>query len=167
LFPSTSEDNVSEFTESHRSRFILHEELIMSFDTRLKYLRVALNFFGFFFLAALGPLMLGLWPSGWTWGVDQGHSHYTLMIIAMYAVLGWFLLLAARKPQAYSAIIWYTVWSSVLHGIIMAVQAYIDPAERRHFLGDIPGLFIVAIVLGYLMPRNADFDQQMAKSTRG
>lgn len=139
----------------------------MSFDTRLKYLRVALNLFGFFFLVVLAPLMLGLWPSGWTWGVDQGYSHYPLMIIAMYSVLGGFLLLAARKPQAYGAIIWYTVWSSVLHGAVMAVQAYIDPAERGHFLGDIPGLFIVAIVLGYLMPRNADFDQQMTKSTRG
>ncbi|SFU52621.1 DUF6632 domain-containing protein [Nitrosospira multiformis] len=96
--------------------------------------------------------MLGLWPSGWTWGVDQGHSHYTLMIIVMYAVLRLFLLLAARKPQAYSAIIWYTIWSSVLHDALMAVQAYIDPAERGHFLGDVPGLFIVAIVLGYLMP---------------
>lgn len=92
----------------------------MSFDTRLKYLRVALNLFGFFFLVVLAPLILGLWPSGWTWGVDQGYSHYALMIIAMYAVLGGFLLLAARKPQAYSAIIWYTVWSSVLHGVVMA-----------------------------------------------
>ncbi|SES73559.1 hypothetical protein SAMN05216412_101414 [Nitrosospira multiformis] len=69
----------------------------MSFDTRLKYLRIALNLFGFFFLIVLAPLMLGLWPSGWTWGVDQGHSHYALMIIAMYAVLRGFLLLAARR----------------------------------------------------------------------
>ncbi|MCC2681424.1 MAG: hypothetical protein K0S36_988 [Nitrosospira multiformis] len=162
----TLEDEASELTEARRSRFILHEELIMSFDTRLKYLRVALNLFGFFFLVVLAPLMLGLWPSGWTWGVDQGYSHYPLMIIAMYAVLGGFLLLAARKPQAYSAIIWYTVWSSVLHGVVMAVQAYIDPAERGHFLGDIPGLFIVAIVLGYLMPRNADFEHRKTVEPR-
>ena len=136
----------------------------MSFDTRLKYLRVALNLFGFFFLAVLAPLMLGLWPSGW--GVNQGYSHYPLMIIAMYSVLGGFLLLAGRKPQVYSAIIWYTVWSSVLHGVVMAVQAYIDPAERGHFLGDIPGLFIVAIVLGYLMPRNADFEHRKTVEPR-
>ncbi len=132
----------------------------MSFEVRLKYLRVALTIFGIFFLVILGPLMLGLWPSGWTWGVQHGHSHYTLMIIAMYAVLGAFLLLATRKPQAYSAVIWYTVWSSVLHGAVMAVQAYVDHVERGHFLGDVPGLFIVAISLGYLMPRNAEFEAQ-------
>jgi hypothetical protein len=49
------------------------------------------------------------------------------------------------------------VWSSVAHGAVMAVQAYMDHAERGHFIGDIPGLFIVALVLAYLMPRDAAF----------
>jgi uncharacterized protein DUF6632 len=33
------------------------------------------------------------WPSGWSWG--QGHSHYLMMILGLYATLGVFLLLAA------------------------------------------------------------------------
>ncbi|SFU52633.1 hypothetical protein SAMN05216417_10623 [Nitrosospira multiformis] len=51
----TWEEETLEFTESRRPRLILHEELIMSFDTRLKYLRIALNLFGIFFLVVLGP----------------------------------------------------------------------------------------------------------------
>jgi len=42
------------------------------------------------------------------------------------------------------------VWSSVVHGAIMAVQSM--PAEHhRHLLGDVPALFLVAIVLGALL----------------
>jgi hypothetical protein len=129
----------------------------MDFGLRLKFLRIALTVFGLIFVFAVGPLMLSLWPSGWAWGAEHGHSHYSLMIIAIYAVLGIFLLLAARKPRQYGAIVWFTVWSSVLHGAVMAIQAYVDPAERGHFLGDIPGILIVAAVLAYLMPRDAQF----------
>jgi hypothetical protein len=39
----------------------------------------------------------------------------------------------------------------VVHGVIMAVQALADPDERGHLVGDVPALFIVAIVLGVLM----------------
>lgn len=35
----------------------------------------------------------------------------------------------------------------------MAVQAVIDPTERGHLSGDVPALFIVAIVLALLTPR--------------
>jgi len=134
----------------------------MRFETRLKSLRIALYAFGLTFLFGVGPLMLSLWPSGWAWGAEYGHphySHYSLMIIAIYAVLGIFLLLAARKPRQYGAIVWFTVWSSVLHGAVMAVQAFFDTAERAHFLGDIPAIFIVAAVLAYLMPRDAEFER--------
>jgi len=42
------------------------------------------------------------------------------------------------------------VWSSVVHGAIMAVQSM--PAEHHgHLLGDVPALFLVAIVLGGLL----------------
>jgi hypothetical protein len=39
----------------------------------------------------------------------------------------------------------------VVHGVIMAWQAFSDAAERGHLLGDVPALFLVAIVLGALM----------------
>jgi hypothetical protein len=120
----------------------------MSAASRLLYLRIALIVIGLTFIFGIYPLSI-VWPSGWTWG--QGHSHYLMMIIGIYATLGVFLLMAARDPDAHKSIIWFTVWSSVVHGAIMALQALGDPAERGHLLADVPALFLIAIVLGVLM----------------
>jgi len=76
-----------------------------------------------------------------------------MMIIGVYATLGVFLLIAARNPYAHKSLIWFTVWSSVVHAAIMAVQALSDPAERGHLVGDVPALILVAIVLAVLTPR--------------
>jgi hypothetical protein len=124
----------------------------MSDANRLLYLRIALIAVGLTFI--FGIYILGIvWPSGWTWG--HGHSHYLLMIIGMYATLGVFLLMASRDPYAYKSIIWFTVWSSVVHGAIMTAQSFNDAAERGHLIADVPALFIVALVLAVLMPRTA------------
>ena len=113
-------------------------------------LRISLIAVGLVFIFGIYPLSI-VWPSGWTWG--HGHSHYLLMIVGVYATLGVFLLLASRDPQAHSSLIWFTVWSSVVHAVIMAVQSLADPMERGHLIADVPALFIVALVLGVLMVR--------------
>jgi len=117
-----------------------------------RLLRIALIAVGLVFIFGIYPLGI-VWPSGWTWG--HGHSHYLMMIVGVYATLGVFLLLASRDPQAYSSVIWFTVWSSVVHGVIMAVQSFTDPMERGHLIADVPALLIVAAVLGVLMSRTA------------
>lgn len=116
---------------------------------RGKYLQGALFVFGVIALL-LYPLML-LWPSGWAW--TPGQHEYEQMIIGIYATLGVFLIRASRDPEAHLSLIWFTVWSSVVHGGIMGVQAIVDPTERGHLLGDVPALFLVAIVLALLTPR--------------
>ena len=122
----------------------------MSDANRLLFLRIALIIIGLTFI--FGIYTLGIaWPSGWAWG--QGHSHYLMMIIGVYATLGVFLLIAARDPYAHKSIIWFTVWSSAVHAAIMCVQALTDTAERGHLVGDVPALFLVAIILAVLMPR--------------
>jgi uncharacterized protein DUF6632 len=122
----------------------------MSDANRLFLLRIALIVVGLTFI--FGIYTLGIvWPSGWTWG--QGHSHYLMMIIGVYATLGVFLLIASQDPYAHKDIIWFTVWSSVVHAAIMGVQSFNDPAERGHLLGDVPALLLVAIILALLMPR--------------
>lgn len=119
---------------------------------RLKYLRIALVVVGVIATAGFYPLML-VWPSGWAW--QAGYSEYPAMIVGIYATLGIFLIRAARDPLAHLSLIWFTVWSSVVHGSIMAVQSFAHPAHRAHLLGDVPALFIVAIVLAALTPRKA------------
>ncbi len=121
----------------------------MGVQTRLRYLRIALIIFGLIFLLGLYPLMK-FWPSGWVW--IPGQSEYEQMILGVYATLGVFLLMASRNPMEHRSLIWFTVWSSVVHGGIMFVQAVQDPRDFYHLFGDVPALFIIAIVLAIFMP---------------
>lgn len=116
-----------------------------------RYLRIALVVVGIAFLL-IYPLTK-IWPSGWVWQPDQSES--LQMIIGVYATLGIFLLWAARKPADHLSLIWFTIWSSLVHGLIMAVQAATDPAERGHLVGDVPAMILVAIVLAFLASREA------------
>jgi len=121
----------------------------MHASQRLSYLRVVLVAAGIACLAFY-PLML-VWPSGWTW--HTGHSDYPLMMVGIYATLGVFLILAARHPYANLSLIWFTVWSSIVHAGIMAVQAMTEPGRMGHLVGDVPALLIVAAALTVLTPR--------------
>jgi len=128
-------------------------------DTRLRYLRIALVAVGLIFTLGIYPLTI-LWPDGWTW--HTGHSDYIWMILGVYATLGIFLILAARNPQEHASLIWFTVWSSVVHAVVMAAEAIMQPMHVGHLLGDVPALLIVAVLLAVLMPRRAAVPTSMA-----
>jgi len=123
----------------------------MASATHLGPLRVALVLIGIVFIFGVYPLTI-LWPSGWIWHMS-GHSTYLQMILGIYATLGVFLLLAARNPLKHLSLIWFTVWSSFVHGGIMAVQSLVYPEHRGHLLGDVPALLLIAVVLTFLTPR--------------
>src|SRR5512143_573832 len=127
------------------------KENIMTDTTRMKYLRVALVVVGVLCML-LYPLML-VWPSGFAWPNVQ--SDYAMMMAGIYATLGVFLLLAARKPLANLSLIWFAVWSSIVHAGIMAIQALTNSQNVGHLLGDVPALLIIAAVLAVLTPRHA------------
>ena len=119
---------------------------------RIRYLRFALLLVGLVFLFGVYPLTI-VWPSGWAW--HTGQSEYLQMILAIYATLGVFLMLASHDPLAHRSLIWFTVWSSVVHGAVMAVQAVVYPQHIGHLWGDVAALFVVAGVLAFLMPRRS------------
>ncbi len=123
----------------------------MNTADRVKFLRIALIVFGLIFLVGVYPLTI-VWPEGWAWH-HTGQSMYLQMILGIYATLGVFLLIASRDPLANRSLIWCAVWSSIVHGGIMAVQAIVYPEHRGHLLGDVPALLIVAVALAFLMPR--------------
>ena len=124
----------------------------MDASTRLRYLRIALRVVGLICLVGFYPLTV-VWPSGWAW--HSGQSHYLQMIIGIYATLGVFLLLAAKDPTRHLSLISFTIWSSIVHGLIMAVQSIANPEHIGHLYGDVPALLLVAAVLGYLCPTAA------------
>ena len=136
----------------------------MKDENRMKYLKIALVCFGIIAIVGVYPLVF-IWPSGFAWH-GEGHNLYMDMIVGIYATLGVFLIRAARNPLAHLSLIWFTVWSSIVHGGIMTVQAIVYPQHIGHLLGDVPTLFIIAIVLGVLTPwdeKAIKMQQQMTK----
>jgi hypothetical protein len=117
----------------------------------VKALRAALVVIGVIFVIGVYPLTI-LWPAGWIWH-SGGHSDYLQMILGIYLTLGVFLILAARNPFENLSLIWFTVWSSAIHAVIMAAQAWGEPEQHGHLLGDVPALFLIAIVLAVLTLR--------------
>ncbi len=118
--------------------------------SRHQLLQAALVLFGVIF-CLIYPLAM-LWPSGWAWHEGPpASSHYFMMIVGVYATLGLFLIRAARDPAANRSLIEFTIWSSVVHAAIMAVQSYTDPMRMGHLTGDVPALVLVAVVLGVLL----------------
>jgi len=113
------------------------------------YLQIALIIIGIVFISVY-PLMQ-LWPSGWVWWPRQ--YEYEQMMIGVYGTLGIFLIWASRHPESHLSLIWFTFWSSVIHGTIMGVQAIADSAERAHLVGDVAALWLAVILLGWLTPR--------------
>jgi hypothetical protein len=115
-----------------------------------KLLQLALAVFGVIFLLVY-PIAV-VWPSGWIWHAGSAHhSEYFMMIVGIYGTLGVFLLNAARNPQSNLSLIWFTVWSSVVHAAIMTVQSLSGEHHLGHLWGDVPALLLVAIVLSALV----------------
>ncbi len=125
----------------------------MNIDERLRYLRVALNVVGVIFIVGIFAMMQ-IWPDGWSWTPRQ--HEYEQMIMGVYATLGIFLIRAAKDPLANLSLIWFTIWSSLIHAVIMLIQGIVDESERANLIGDVPALLVVAAVLWWLVPKTAE-----------
>ena len=117
---------------------------------RERLLRAVLIGVGLIALAGVYPLMQ-LWPTGWRW--QPYHPPYEHMIIAVYAVLGLFLLIAARQPERHRTLILFAGWSSLAHGIVMGIDALRTATERGHLVADVPALLVAGALLLILRPR--------------
>lgn len=122
----------------------------MTEANRQSHLQFALRVLGAVLVLGFYPLTK-VWPSGWIW--HTGQSNYIEMMIGLYATLGVFVWRAARDPVRHLSLISFTLWSSLVHGTIMAVQAVMHPVHRSHLVGDVPALLLAAAVLGWLSPR--------------
>lgn len=116
-----------------------------------KLLQVALAAFGAICLL-LYPLAV-VWPSGWAWHAGAPYeSEYFMMIVGLYATLGVFLLNASRNPRANVSLIWFAVFSSLVHAVVMAVQSFAHGGHHMgHLWADVPALILMGVVLAALM----------------
>ena len=68
-------------------------------------------------------------------------------------ILGVVRMLAARDPTANRSLIWLAIWSTVVRGVIMAIQSLADYDCLDHLWGDVATPIAVAAVLAALTPR--------------
>lgn len=73
------------------------------------------------------------------------------MMLSVYATLGIFLLLAARKPSANRSLIAFTAWSSLVHAALMGGQALRNLIARGELWG-VGALAVIGVSLIVLAP---------------
>ena len=130
----------------------------MSTELKDTLLKIALTAFGVVFVL-IYPLGM-VWPSGWVWHGGQG-QYYLQMICGVYAVLGVFLIAAARNPSAHRSLIAFTAWSSFAHASVMAVQAYLGFIARHELLG-VATFVVIGVALIALAPTKQSTERTMA-----
>lgn len=109
--------------------------------TRERVLKVLLALVGLFFVAGIYPLLTSI-PQ------HQQSDYGDQMMLAVYFVLGIFLLLAVRRPAAHRSLIAFTGWGTLAHDAVMAVQAHQEGQLRSELLPLILfALFCIALIV--------------------
>jgi hypothetical protein len=73
------------------------------------------------------------------------------MMLSVYVTLGIFLLLASRNPSANRSLIAFTAWSSFVHAMLMAGQAFARLIARGELIGSAV-LVVIGVALIALAP---------------
>ena len=73
------------------------------------------------------------------------------MMLSLYVTLGIFLLLASRNPPANRSLIAFTAWSSFVHAMLMAGQAFANLIARGELIGSAV-LVVIGVALIALAP---------------
>ena len=107
---------------------------------RERTLKVVLIVVGLIFCALAYPLIIF---------VKQAPA--LAMQFSVYVTLGIFLLLASRNPSANRSLIAFTAWSSFVHAILMAGQAFAGLIARGELIGSAV-LVVIGIALIVLAP---------------
>src|ERR1700761_2269009 len=111
---------------------------------RIRILKALLILGGLFFIAGIYPLLTSI-PQ------HQQSDYGDQMMLAVYFVLGVFLLLAVRRPSMHRSLIAFTGWGTLAHDAIMAVQAY-QLKQLRSELIPLIAIAVLCIALIALVP---------------
>ncbi len=112
---------------------------------RERALKIVLVLVGLLFTAAVIPTYSGIR------GADPNTGD--TMLMAIYATLGVFLLLAVRKPAAYRSVIAFAAWSSFAHAVTMGWLGFEMPPLKAGFIGGSVILVLIGITLLALLPK--------------
>ena len=83
------------------------------------------------------------------------------MMFSVYVILGIFLLFASRNPSANRSLIAFTAWSSFVHAVLMAGQAFAGLIARGELIGSV-ALVAIGIALIVLAPAKQSIERLSA-----
>ena len=83
------------------------------------------------------------------------------MQFSVYVTLGIFLLFASRNPSANRSLIAFTAWSSFVHAMLMAGQAFAKLIARGELIGSAV-LIVIGVALIALAPGKKTVEQVSA-----
>jgi hypothetical protein len=86
------------------------------------------------------------------------------MQFSVYVTLGIFLLFASRNPSANRSLIAFTAWSSFVHAMLMAGQAFARLIARGELIGSAV-LVVIGIALIVLAPARKSVERLSAPVT--
>ena len=107
---------------------------------RERILKIVLMLVGLLLTALIYPLVLF---------VKQAPA--LAMSFSVYVTLGIFLLFASRNPSANRSLIAFTAWSSFVHAMLMAGQAFAGLVARGELIGSAV-LVVIGVALIALAP---------------
>jgi len=84
------------------------------------------------------------------------------MMFSVYVTLGIFLLFASRRPSANRTLIAFTAWSSFVHAMLMAGQAFARLIARGELIGSAV-LVVIGIALIALAPAKESVERPSAQ----
>lgn len=116
---------------------------------RIRQIVVAL--IGLLYVGLLYPLYSDLWHSNWL--LRMNNNECEPMFLSFFVPLGFFLLLAARKPLEYRLVILFAAWQSLAHAatmLIKTIEAYSHGVRRDYT--DVIIAAVIGIVLLALAP---------------
>jgi hypothetical protein len=120
---------------------------------RERSLKVVLVVVGFIFCGLAYPL---------TMFVKQAPA--MAMMFSLYVTLGIFLLFASRNPSANRSLIAFTAWSSFVHAMLMAGQAFAGLVARGELIGSAV-LVVIGLALIVLAPAKESAERLSAPVT--
>lgn len=115
--------------------------------------QIVVGLIGAFYVCLLYPLFLDLHHSHWL--IEMHNEECEPMFISFFVALGAFLLIAARRPFRYRAIIAFAACQSLFHSAVMAVmtvQAARNGTPRQ--IADVLITAVLGVILLALIPRH-------------
>ena len=97
---------------------------------------------GIVFVGLIYPLCSDLWRAKWL--VQMNDNECEPMFLSFFVVLGFFLLVAAKKPSEHRSLVAFAAWWSIGHAAVMFIETV--EARNRGTHRDYTDVVIAAII---------------------